>query len=204
MSNENNINNDNQELIMGKYKTVGDLESAYKELKNSYDGLAQNKNNFTVPEQYSNSESMALLDSDLLKNASEKARSRNYSQSQYENLVNREIEKAKNKQESLQLKKDKYGDKLENLSSYMEERLGLSKKFVDGLDEDDIDKLLEFRENELSTNTDLNVGSIVGSVSKDDLHTEYKKAEECRAYGDMVGFEYHLNRYMEISNKLKG
>ena len=202
---DNQSNDNNQEnLILGKYKTQDDLVNAYKELKNSYDNMAQNRNKFTIPEQYSNSESMALLNSDLLKNASEKAKARNYSQSQYEQLVNREVEKSKKQQESMQLKKDKYGDKLTNLSSYMTERLGMSDDFVNGLSENNIDKLLDFREKELSSNTDLSSSMIVGSVSTEDMHNEYSRAEQCRAVGDMTGFEYHLNRYKEIGSKLKG
>ena len=70
---EDNNQNSQQELIMGKYLSQDDLIHAFKELKNSYDNLSQNKNSFTVPNEYNTPENFSLIDSNIVNSAKEKA-----------------------------------------------------------------------------------------------------------------------------------
>ena len=199
-----NNKNSQQELIMGKYKSQDDLIHAFKELKNSYDNLSQNKNSFTIPNEYNTPDNFSLIDSNIINSAKEKAQKRGYTQSQYESLLTSTIEKQNKLKESKESKNKKYGEKLELLSSFINEELGLDSSIIDRFDDDNIDKLLQYREKSISTNTDLSSNGYSGKLSSDDAYKAYKDAENARAVGDMVGFEFHLNRYKEISAKIRG
>jgi hypothetical protein len=192
------------ELIMGKYKSQDDLIHAFKELKNSYDNLSQNKNSFTVPSEYNTPENFSLIDNDVINSAKEKAQKRGYTQSQYETLLTSSVDRENKAKESKSSRDKKYGEKLGLLSSFINEELGLESSIINKFDDDSIDKLLQYREKSISTNTDLSSNGYSSKLSSDDLHTMYSKAEKARSVGDMVGFEFYLNQYKEASQKLRG
>ena len=131
-----NNKNSQQELIMGKYKSQDDLIHAFKELKNSYDNLSQNKNSFTIPNEYNTPDNFSLIDSNIINSAKEKAQKRGYTQSQYESLLTSTIEKQNKLKESKESKNKKYGEKLELLSSFINEELGLDSSIIDRFDDD--------------------------------------------------------------------
>jgi hypothetical protein len=135
-----NNQNSQQELIMGKYKSQEDLIHAFKELKNSYDNLSQNKNSFTIPNEYNTPNNFSLIDSGIINSSKEKAQKRGYTQSQYENLLTSTLDKQNKLKESKEAKHKRYGEKLDLLSSFINEEIGLDSSIINKFDDDNIEK----------------------------------------------------------------
>lgn len=203
MSEINNNNaNETQELIMGKYKDTDALVHAFKELKNSYDGLSQKKNSFSIPDEYNTPDNFSLIDSNIINSSKEKSKKRGYTQLQYENLLSSTIEKENKNKEFKENRIKKYGNNLEMLKSFVNEEFGVDSSIIDKCSEDDIDKLIKYREKSISTNTDIGSNGFTAKVSSADRYKIYQKAQKARSNGDMTSFNFYMKQYSEICNKL--
>lgn len=194
---------ENNELILGKYKDLTELESAYKSLKNNYDELAQNKNKFTIPDEYSLNDEFKLIDTDVVNKTIEEARSARFTQSQFELKLKDNSEKNISKNKKREDFKSKYSDDIEHLQSYIKEDIGLDPDILYNLSDDEIKNIKNNRENSLKTNTNIGSGEIPSfKVTREDAHNAFVELQKAKAQGDSKGIQYHLNRYKEMIGSL--
>jgi hypothetical protein len=200
------IENKEPEMILGKYKTTDDLKNAYLSLKNSYDSMATERNKFTVPEQgYEVSENFKLASEEVLDSTRNKAKNMGLTQTQFENMLAKDIEKNSDAGKAVIEIKTEFGDELDSLKDYVINDLAMSDSFFNKMSKDDLLNIRILRQKSLDTGWGNPSSSNIAPPSKYtdiDKVESFNKMMNAKNSGNYKEQVYHQNRYREILSKI--
>ncbi len=196
------MENESPTLYMGKYDSVEKLTDGFRELQTKHDALAQNKNSYTVPEQYVVAEQFKFVNDDAIKEASDIASKRSYTQSQFDShlsdaLASQDTSKAE--RESI---KKEYGAEWEGISSYVTEDLGLSKATFNRLSKEELGKIKTMRESTFNPSAPSGgAAAPVSKVTEGDCRSAFKAIQEAKRGGSSSIVGRAIANYRNLSNR---
>ena len=144
-------NNQESQLIMGKFKSVEDLENSYKSLKDQYDNVASQKNKFIVPDEYKVNGDLELTNQKIIDKAKIHSKKYGYTQNQFENYLNSQKEKENKILEQKEKIKTEF-ENLEEIENYIKEDVGLKNTSLYDMNIEDIKTIKNKMENKINTN----------------------------------------------------
>ena len=87
------MSEENQEqLIMGKYKTQEDLINGYKNLQKSYNDVSQQRNKFTVPTEYNIDDKFNTVPKEKIESVQRLSQEMGFTQEQFDKHLERSLE----------------------------------------------------------------------------------------------------------------
>ena len=188
---------DNKKYL-NKYDNVEDLENGYKALQTRHDELAQQKNKYSVPEQYELNGNAKLAESNLIESATEFAKDLNYTQAQFDKYLENKINK--NKSNLDRLEEIKQIEQLEDIKTFATSELGLSEKSFNKLSKDEIVKLNERREKlSMPASTTISSAYVAPRNNALDRQTAFKQLKDAERYGSSQDVADALKHYSQVS-----
>ena len=167
------------QLIMGKFKTVEDLEKSYKSLKDQYDNVASQKNKFIVPDEYKVNGDLELTNQKTIDKAKDHSKKYGYTQTQFENYLNSQKEKENKILEQKEKIKTEF-ENLEEIEKYIKEDVGLKNTSLYDMNIEDIKTIKNKMENKINTNH--NMGNKTFSINGYSLEEKKQALEIMRNY----------------------
>ena len=171
--------NQESQLIMGKFKTVEDLEKSYKSLKDQYDNVASQKNKFIVPDEYKVNGDLELTNQKTIDKAKDHSKKYGYTQTQFENYLNSQKEKENKILEQKEKIKTEF-ENLEEIEKYIKEDVGLKNTSLYDMNIEDIKTIKNKMENKINTNHDM--GNKTFSINGYSLEEKQQALEIMRNY----------------------
>ena len=171
--------NQESQLIMGKFKTVEDLEKSYKSLKDQYDNVASQKNKFIVPDEYKVNGDLELTNQKTIDKAKDHSKKYGYTQTQFENYLNSQKEKENKILEQKEKIKTEF-ENLEEIEKYIKEDVGLKNTSLYDMNIEDIKTIKNKMENKINTNHDM--GNKTFSINGYSLEEKQQALEIMRSY----------------------